>query len=134
MKRSIVFALMTIICHTLFAQEWTIQMETNGSWIYFSDLISVDNGESVLGIGNSQAMDGFVAKVNKDGEYIDQIIHPTGMILHYHSAVQLNNGNYMVFGICDDSLCDEDFQKYLHFLRWCLSFFFPLEHLLFLNV
>jgi hypothetical protein len=101
------------ICLTLLAQEWAIQMETNGSWINFCDLISVDNGESVLGIGNAQGVDGFVAKVDKYGDYIDQVIHPSGMVLQYHSAVQLNNGNYMVFGICDDSLCDENFQKYL---------------------
>ena len=113
LKQIIVFIITLCICKTMFAQEWAIHMETNNSWINFCDLISVDNGESVLGIGNAQGVDGYVAKVNKNGEYIDQVIHPSGMILQYHSSVQLNNGNYMVFGICDDSLCDYNFQKYL---------------------
>ena len=109
MKRNVVFILMMSFYQIVLAQEWAIQIEANGSWINYCDLISVDNGESILGIGNTQSMDGFVAKVNKLGE----IIHPTGMGLQYHTAVQLDNGNYMVFGICDDSLCDENFQKYI---------------------
>ena len=103
--------LMTL-CQALFSQEWTVQIETGNTWA-LNDVISVDNGESVLCLGCSANKHGLLVKVDRDGEHIDRIVHPPGMILNYFSAVQLDNGNYMVFGICDDSLCDPHYQRYI---------------------
>ena len=103
--------LMTL-CQALFSQEWTVQIETGNTWA-LNDVISVDNGESVLCLGCSANKHGLLVKVDRDGEHIDRIVHPQGMILNYFSAVQLDNGNYMVFGICDDSLCDPHYQRYI---------------------
>ena len=103
--------LMTL-CPYLFSQEWTVQIETGNTWA-LNDVISVDNGESVLCLGCSANKHGLLVKVDRDGEHIDRIVHPQGMILNYFSAVQLDNGNYMVFGICDDSLCDPHYQRYI---------------------
>ena len=52
-------------------------------------------------------------KIDKYGEYTDRVVHLPGMMLCYYSAVQLDNGNFMVFGLCDDSLCDPHYQKYI---------------------
>ena len=103
--------LMTL-CPYLFSQEWTVQIETGNTWA-LNDVISVDNGESVLCLGCSANKHGLLVKVDRDGEHIDRIVQPPGMILNYFSAVQLDNGNYMVFGICDDSLCDPHYQRYI---------------------
>ena len=112
MKRNLFFIVLMTLCPYLFSQEWTVQIETGNTWA-LNDVISVDNGESVLCLGCSANKHGLLVKVDRDGEHIDRIVHPPGMILNYFSAVQLDNGNYMVFGICDDSLCDPHYQRYI---------------------
>ncbi len=112
MKRIFIIIFFLALCPSLFSQEWSVPIDL-GYPCTFRDEISVDNGESVLSIGYTSMKDGFLVKVNKDGAYIDRVVHLPGMILRYHSAVQLDNGNYMVFGVCDDSLCDPDFQKHI---------------------
>ena len=112
MKRNLFFMVLMTICPYLFSQEWTVQIDTGNTWA-LNDVISVDNGESVLCLGCSANKHGLLVKVDRDGEHIDRIVHPPGMILNYFSAVQLDNGNYMVFGICDDSLCDPHYQRYI---------------------
>ena len=100
-------------CQPLFAQEWTVELPQY-KVAFMRDMISVDSGEYVLGIGgNYYRGDGLILKVGKDGQYTDRKVHHPGMTLQYHSAIQLDNGNYMVFGICDDSLRDPMFQRYL---------------------
>lgn len=111
MKKSLIIILLALSLH-LFSQEWTTAIEVGRSWTFW-DEISVDNGESVLGIGYTSDEDGFLVKIDKYGEYIDRVVHIPGFILRYYSAVQLDNGNYMAFGVCDDSLCDPDFQKHI---------------------
>ena len=112
MKRNLFLMVLMTICPYLFSQEWTVQIDTGNTWA-LNDVISVDNGESVLCLGCSANKHGLLVKVDRDGEHIDRIVHPPGMILNYFSAVQLDNGNYMVFGICDDSLCDPHYQRYI---------------------
>lgn len=112
MKRLLQLLCLLALGQPLLAQEWVVPVE--GEWYFdFRDVISVDEGEYVLGIGCTRSENGYIAKVAKDGDNLYREVHLPGMMLDYHSAVQLDNGNYMVFGICDDSLCDYNFQKYL---------------------
>lgn len=113
MKRKLVIIMvLLILCQSLFSQEWTVQIETGNTWA-LNDVISVDDGESALCMGCTSNKHGLLVKVDKDGEHIDRLVHPQGMILNYFSAVELNDGNYMVFGVCDDSLCDPHYQRYI---------------------
>ena len=112
MKKAIISFYLIIACLVLTAQEWTIPIITDKTW-GFNDVVTIDERDFVLGIGCNSDENGFVAKISKDGEYIDKTVHLPGMVLRYHSAVQLDNGNYMVFGICEDSLCNPDFQRYI---------------------
>jgi hypothetical protein len=112
MKRLTILALLMFSCLGLFAQEWDIPVTGEHSFKFW-DMITVDEGESVLGIGCIRTEDGYIAKATKEGEYIFREVHLPGMMLQYYTAVQLDNGNYMVFGVCDDSLCDYHKQKYL---------------------
>lgn len=113
MKRLMILALFLLSCYCLFSQEWNIPIAGEDSFKFW-DMISVDEGESVLGIGCIRTEDGYIAKANKEGEYIFREVHLPGMMLQYYTAIQLDNGNYMVFGVCDDSLCDYHKQTYLH--------------------
>ena len=110
-KLAILFFLMMQYCG-LFAQEWDIPIAGEDSFKFW-DVITVDEGESVLGIGCIRTEDGYIAKATKEGDYIFHETHLPGMMLQYYTAVELDNGNYMVFGVCDDSLCDYHKQKYL---------------------
>ena len=102
------------LCQPLSAQEWIVEVPYGMG--FMRDMISIDSGEHVLGIGGTNVnyrYDGLVLKIGKDGQYTDRKVHLPGQTLQYHSAVQLDNGNYMVFGLCDDSLRDPLFQQYL---------------------
>lgn len=112
MKRNLFFIVLMTLCPYLFSQEWTIQVEIGSMWD-FKNVVSVDDGESALCIGSTTNNEGFLVKINDDGEYIDRIVHLPDTMLCYYSAVQLDNGNYMVFGICDDSLCEPLYKKYI---------------------
>jgi hypothetical protein len=110
LKRGFILLNLLVACLSLFAQEWSIHLEeiSRGS---IQDLVSVDDGDFALGIGTIN-YDGYVVKIDENGEYIYRTIHMPGMKLVYYSAIELNNGNYMVFGICDDSLYS-GLQRYL---------------------
>ena len=115
MKKSIILVCIFAFFHSLFAQEWVIEVEElkNSN---MQDMISVDDEESVLSIGYTgypDYFDGVVVKIEKDGSSNSRIVHLPGMMLQYYSAVQLPNGNYMVFGVCDDSICDPLTQRFL---------------------
>ena len=105
------------LSHGLMGQQWSIQLEEERTgWLY--DLIHVDEGEHIVGIGRhntavSNCYDGLVIKADKEGNILSRVIHLPSKTLEYYSAVQLPNGNYMAFGVCDDSLCDHNFQKYI---------------------
>ena len=112
MKKTILIIFLLAFCHSLFSQEWIVSIEMENTWA-FNDVIAIDEGESALCIGGTTNKNGLVVKIDKDGEHIDRLVHLQGMILNYFSAVELNDGNYMVFGVCDDSLCDPYYQRYI---------------------
>ncbi len=117
MKKWLFTILLFALSHGLMGQEWSILLEEEkNGWL--NDLIHVDEGEHVVGIGThnialSQCKDGFVFKADKEGNILTRVVHLPGMTLEYYSAVQLPNGNIMAFGVCDDSLCDYHYQKYI---------------------
>lgn len=113
--------LFTILIFTLnlclMGQQWTVRLEGERvGWL--NDLIQIDEGEYVIGIGRhntavSNCYDGLVIKADKDGNIVSQIVHLPGKTLEYFSAVQLPNGNIMAIGVCDDSLCDYHYQRFI---------------------
>lgn len=113
-NRIILVFILLCLLKGMVAQEWEVSV--NGLWS-FKDVIPVDGRQSALGVGGFEhtpfVIDGFIVKINSDGDLTSRIVHEPGMILQYHSAVQLPNDYIMAFGICDDSLCDPDYQKYL---------------------
>jgi len=110
MKKLLQLILVLILGQPLFAQEWVTALED----IYLPhEQIAVDGGDNILHVGTLPEQDGCVLKVDKKGEYIIRKVHLPGKALEYHSAIELDNGNYMVFGICDDSLADYHYQRYL---------------------
>jgi len=112
MKKHFLAILFALVSCGLSAQEWNVPVE--GEWFFeLRDVVTVDKGDCVLGIGCTRTEDGYVARVTKEGDCLCKEVHLPGMMLDYFTAVQLDNGNYMVFGVCDDSLCDYNFQKYL---------------------
>lgn len=114
MKKLLRLLCLLALCQPMFAQEWVVDVPYNMG--FMRDMIPVDEGSHILGIGGTNVnyrYDGLVLMVEKDGQYADRQVHLPSMTLQYHSAVQLDNGNYMVFGLCDDSLRDPLFQQYL---------------------
>lgn len=112
MKKVLVTIYLLVAYLSLFAQEWSIPIELGTTWSFY-DFVSTDGENYSLGIGCTGDENGYLAKLSNNGECISRIIHLPGMVLRYHSAIQLDNGNYMVFGVCEDSICDPDFQKLL---------------------
>ena len=112
LKQIIVFITTLCICKTLFAQEWTIPIEPGKGW-GFKEFFTTNDGNYALGVGGTEDDNGYLAKFSKNGEYISRTVHLPGMVLCYYNAIQLDNGNFMVFGVCEDSLCDPNFQKTL---------------------
>ena len=99
-----------VMAATSYAQEWAVSVDQTEM---AKELIAVDGGEHILYVGSVPDRDGFLLKVDKEGNYITRQVHLPGMALRYYSAIELDNGNYMVFGICDDSLADPNFQRYM---------------------
>lgn len=106
-------------CQSAKAQQWVVSPEAPYSGIYMKHLTPVDGGTSVLCAGTTydpedyHNTDGFVMKIGRDSSYIVQTTHVPGMRLEYQCATQLVNGNYIVFGVCDDSLSDPNIDHYL---------------------
>ena len=99
-----------VMAATSYAQEWAVSVDQTEM---AKEMIAVDDGEHILYVGSVPDRDGFLLKVDKDGNYISRQIHLPGMALRYYSAIELDNGNYMAFGICDDSLADPHYQRYM---------------------
>ena len=109
-KKSIMICCLMVMAAMGYAQEWAVSVdETDAA----KELIAVDGGEHILYVGSAPGRDGCLLKVDKDGNYISRQVHLPGMALRYYSAIELDNGNYMAFGICDDSLADPHYQRYL---------------------
>lgn len=110
MKLHVIIAILVALCFPVSAQEWVVPVEHTGM---AREMIAVKDGEHILYVGSAPGRDGLVLKVDKEGNYITRQVHLPGKALQYYSAVQLGNGNYMAFGICDDSLADPHYQRYL---------------------
>lgn len=110
MKRQIIIIVLFVVRFSLFAQEWVTSLDDIN---LPHEQIAVDGGEYILHVGSLPERDGYILKVDKAGDYIFRQVHLREMALVYYSAVELDNGNYMVFGICDDSLADYHYQRYL---------------------
>ena len=109
-KQFMMLCCLMVMAATSYAQEWAVSVdETDAA----KELIAVDGGEHILYVGSAPGRDGCLLKVDKDGNYISRQVHLPGMALRYYSAIELDNGNYMAFGICDDSLADPHYQRYL---------------------
>ena len=99
-----------VMAATSYAQEWAVSVDQTEM---AKEMIAVDDGEHILYVGSAPDRDGFLLKVDKEGNYITRQVHLPGMALRYYSAIELDNGNYMAFGICDDSLADPHYQRYM---------------------
>lgn len=105
----------------LHAQQWTVTQEELPERLFLESLTPVDGGASVLGVGwallpeESCKTDGVVVRVGRDGDCEYRTTHVPGMCLAYKCATQLDSGDYMVFGVCEDSL--SDMCDYGHYLR-----------------
>ena len=109
-KQFVMICCLMVMAATGYGQEWAVSVdETDAA----KELIAVDGGEHILSVGSAPGRDGCLLKVDKDGNYISRQVHLPGMALRYYSAIELDNGNYMAFGICDDSLADPHYQRYL---------------------
>jgi len=117
MNKWLISILFFVLSHGLMGQEWSVTLgEESEGWLF--DLIQIDEGEYVVGIGRhntavSNCYDGLVIKADKDGNIASQTVHLPSKTLEYFSGVQLPNGNLMAIGACDDSLCDYHYQKYI---------------------
>lgn len=99
-----------VMAAVTYGQEWAVSVDQTEM---AKEMIAVDGGEHILYVGSVPDRDGLLLKVDKAGNYITRQVHLPGMALRYYSAIELDNGNYMVFGICDDSLADPNFQRYM---------------------
>ena len=109
-KQFLMLCCLMVMAATSYAQEWAVSVDQTEM---AKEMIAVDGGEHILYVGSVPDRDGFLLKVDKDGNYISRQVHLPGMALRYYSAIELDNGNYMAFGICDDSLADPHYQRYL---------------------
>ena len=110
MSKHIITVILVFVAVSLSAQEWVVPVDGGSAM----EMVAVDGGEHILYVGSASGGDGFVVKVDKEGDYITRRVHLPGMSLQYYSALQLPDGNYMAFGLCDDSLADYHYQRYMH--------------------
>lgn len=109
-KKIMMICCLMVLAAVTYGQEWSVTVEQTE---LVKEMIAVDGGEHILYVGSVPDRDGLLLKVDKEGNYITRQVHLPGMMLRYYSAIELDNGNYMVFGICDDSLADPNFQRYM---------------------
>ncbi len=115
MKKIITIIVLLSVCRLMSAQEWEVNMEENNT-CHLKELIAVDEGNFVIGVGAVNEMghpNGFIARVGKDGSYNSRKVNLPGMMLQYHTVIQLANGNYMVIGMCEDSLWNLVYPRYI---------------------
>ena len=126
MKRKSYLLIMTLAIifmlglQTAAAQQWEIRLDTDRKQSCY-ECLPIDNGENMLGVGLSASPDpnakkdrnGWIMKVFQDGSFIYKETHLPDMELVYCCATQLANGNYMVFGVCDDSINTSVYDRYL---------------------
>ena len=109
-KKIMMTCCLMVLAAVTYGQEWSVTVEQTE---LVKEMIAVDGGEHILYVGSVPGPDGLVLKVDEEGNYITRQVHLPGMMLRYYSVVELDNGNYMAFGICDDSLADPHYQRYM---------------------
>ncbi|MCR4848694.1 MAG: hypothetical protein K5920_07610, partial [Bacteroidales bacterium] len=109
-KQFLMLCCLMVMAAMGYGQEWAVSVDQTEM---AKEMIAVDGGEHILSVGSAPGRDGCLLKVDKDGNYISRQVHLPGMALRYYSAIELDNGNYMAFGICDDSLADPHYQRYM---------------------
>ena len=115
MKKNIAIIVLLSVCRLMSAQEWKVNINENNT-CSLKELVTVDEGDFVIGVGSVEETghpNGFIVRVGKDGSHSSRQVSLPGMMLQYHTAVQLANGNYMVFGMCEDSLWNPVYPRYL---------------------
>lgn len=115
MKKAIAIIVLLSVCRLMSAQEWEVGMGEYGK-CFLKELVTVDEGDFVIGAGfvnGTGHPNGFIVRVGKDGNYSSRKVNLPGMMLQYQTVVQLDNGNYMVFGMCEDSLWNPLYPRYL---------------------
>lgn len=103
----------------LLSQAWTTEFDIpEGRTMTPAECFSVDNGRAMLAVGRtSESSDytryckGVVAKVDADGNSVMREIQVEGKDMKYLCGTQLDNGNFIAFGLYDDSL--QTYQRYL---------------------
>ena len=124
MKRLMILScfLLTLL-QTAAAQQWEveIEMEEHRS-MKLNECISINDGDAMLGVGVTNDnfgeyanRNGLLVKVDSEGNSIVREFHLDGMELSYYCAQQLDNGNFITFGLCDDSsfFSDNRYQRYI---------------------
>ena len=53
MKKNLLLVILMALSQSLFSQEWTVEIDLGCTW-GLNDMVTVDGGESVLGIGNAE--------------------------------------------------------------------------------
>ena len=109
-KKIMMTCCLMVLAAVTYGQEWVTSLDDIN---LPHEQIAVDGGDYILHVGSLPERDGYILKVDKEGDYIFRQVHLPEMALVYYSAVELDNGNFMVFGICDDSLADLRYQRYL---------------------
>ena len=109
-KKIMMICCLMVMAAVTYGQEWAVSVDQTEM---AKEMIAVDGGEHILYVGSVPDRDGLLLKVDKEGNYITRQVHLPGMALRYYSAIELDNGNYMAFGICDDSLADPHYQRYM---------------------
>ena len=105
----------------LLAQVWEVNFDVpEGRNMVYSECFSADNGNAMFIVGRTalssdytRSVKGVVAKVDAEGNYAMREIQSEGLELKYLCGTQLGNGNFIVFGLCDDSLHADGYQRFL---------------------
>lgn len=115
-----VLVLMTHISPNACAQQWSLQLDDRRN-IRLNECMPINEGSAMLSVGQSTTnnsdyydRNGYVTLVNSDGSFLEEDHHLNNKDLIYICSTQLQDGNLMVFGVCDDSIHEEWMHKYLH--------------------
>lgn len=109
---SFILFLSVLCCLSSSAQEWEVEIDLEEHReLKLNECISIDDGNAMLGVGVTNDdygehanRNGILVKVDSDGNYIVREFHLDGMELVYYCAQQLDNSNFIAFGLCDDAL------------------------------
>ena len=121
MKKLFFFLLLIGLSGRMFGQQWLTEFDIpEGRTMTPAECFSADNGNAMFIVGRTalssdytRSVKGVVAKVDAEGNYAMREIQSEGLELKYLCGTQLGNGNFIVFGLCDDSLHADGYQRFL---------------------